>query len=196
MIKGYARVSTNEQDLETQLEKLNNAGASEIFKEKSTGTKTDGRKELKKLLDNLEKGDIVLITKIDRLARSITDLRELVNQINKKGADVQFLDNNLMFKAETKDTMATLMLNMLGSFAEFERDLIVSRTQEGKAHAKANNPNFREGRPRRRLTKQYLHAIELCKTHSKREVSEITGFSVSTLHNITRQARAEGLLKD
>lgn len=192
MIVGYARVSTNEQELNTQIEKLKQAGATKIFKEKFTGTKTAGRIELEKLISMLREEDTVVITKIDRLARSIADLRNLIHEINEKGATVQFLDNNLTFKSNVNDPMSTLMLNMLGSFAEFERDLIVSRTQEGKAYAKANNPNYKEGHPRRRLNKQHLHAIELCKTHSKREVSELTGFSVSTLHRIIKQAKAEG----
>lgn len=189
MIFGYARVSTNQQELNTQIKKLSDAGATKIFNEKYTGTKTVGRSQLELLLDTIKPGDEVIITKIDRLARSIMDLRELINTMNKKGVTVRFLDNNLIFKSETKDPMATLMLNMLGSFAEFERDLIVSRTKEGKDYAKKNNPNFKEGRPKRRLTKKHLHAIELCETHTKKEVSEMTGFSVSTLHRIIKQKK-------
>lgn len=91
------------------------------------------------------------MTKIDRLARSIVDLKELVQAFLDKVVTVTFIDNNMTFRPNEHDSMQTLMLNMIGSFAEFERDLIVTRTAEGKAYAKANNKNFKGGRPKRRL---------------------------------------------
>jgi DNA invertase Pin-like site-specific DNA recombinase len=81
---------------------------------------------------------------------------------------------------------------MLGSFAEFERDLIVSRTQEGKAYAKKHDPEYKDGRPKRRLTPQYLHAIELLQTLSYNQVSKKTGISKSTLQRIKKQHETEG----
>ncbi|MGM0260547.1 recombinase family protein, partial [Enterococcus sp. AZ102] len=150
------------------------------------------RQELGKLLECVQPGDEILVTKIDRLARSITDLRELVDGFLSRGVSVTFLKDNMSFKANEKSSaMQTLMLNMLGSFAEFERDLIVSRTSEGKAYAKANNPNFKEGRPKRKLTKQYLHAIDLMDTHTMKEVEQMTKISRSTLFRIKRQYSLE-----
>src|SRR5699024_5814085 len=136
----------------------------------------------------------VFVTKIDRLARSIVDLKELVQSLLDKGVSVSFLDNNMTFKPNEHDSMQTLMLNMLGSFAEFERDLIVTRTAEGKAYAKANNKEYREGRPRRRLTSQYKHALELMETNSMKEVEKKTGISRATLFRIKKQAREEGVV--
>ncbi|WP_368251350.1 recombinase family protein [Enterococcus sp. 2201sp1_2201st1_B8_2201SCRN_220225] len=190
-VYGYSRVSTSSQELATQKERLTLAGASVIYSEKYTGTKKDGRVELAALLEIVKSGDAVLVTKIDRLARSITDLRELVQTFLEKGTTVSFLDNNLIFEPNKKDSMQTLMLNMLGSFAEFERDLIVSRTAEGKAFAKANNKNFTEGRPKRKLNAKYLHAIELMNSFSMREVERKTGISRATLFRIKKQYKEE-----
>ncbi|MGM0260552.1 recombinase family protein [Enterococcus sp. AZ102] len=195
MIYGYARVSTSKQELANQLSTLKENGAEEIYSEKYTGTKKNERQELSKLLECVQPGDEILVTKIDRLARSITDLRELVDGFLSRGVSVTFLKDNMSFKANEKSSaMQTLMLNMLGSFAEFERDLIVTRTSEGKAYAKANNPNFKEGRPNRRLTRQYLHAIELMNTHTMKEVEQMTKISRSTLFRIKRQYKTEQLL--
>lgn len=190
-IFGYTRVSTSNQDYQTQIKKLENAGAEKIFSEKYTGTKKEGRKELVNLQNTVQKGDQVLVTKIDRLARSIVDLNSIVSSLNDKGVTVTFLDNSLTFEPDKKDSMQTLMMNMLGSFAQFERDLIVTRTQEGKQWHKANNKNYREGRPKRVLNDRYKHAIELMKTHSMREVVKMTDISLSTLKRIKKQAREE-----
>ena len=192
-IFGYTRVSTSNQDYQTQIQKLENAGAEKIFSEKYTGTKKEGRNELINLQDTIEKGDQVLVTKIDRLARSIVDLNSIVSFFNDKGVTVTFLDNSLTFEPDKKDSMQTLMMNMLGSFAQFERDLIVTRTQEGKQWHKANNKNYREGRPKRVLNDRYRHAIELMKVLSMKEVVKKTDISLSTLKRIKKQAIEEGM---
>ncbi|EKS1402190.1 recombinase family protein [Listeria monocytogenes] len=190
-IFGYTRVSTSNQDYQTQIQKLENAGAEKIFSETYTGTKKEGRNELRHLQDAIEKGDQVLVTKIDRLARSIVDLNSIVSSLNEKGVTVTFLDNSLTFEPDKKDSMQTLMMNMLGSFAQLERDLIVTRTQEEKQWHKANNKNYREGRPKRVLNDRYKHELELMKTHSMREVVKMTDISLSTLKRIKKQAREE-----
>ncbi|MBO0428324.1 recombinase family protein [Vagococcus fluvialis] len=192
-IFGYTRVSTSNQDYQTQIQKLKNAGAEKIFSEKYTGTKKEGRNELINLQATIEKGDQVLVTKIDRLARSIVDLNSIVSFFNDKGVTVTFLDNSLTFEPDKKDSMQTLMMNMLGSFAQFERDLIVTRTQEGKQWHKANNKNYREGRPKRVLNDRYKHAIELMKVLSMKEVVKKTDISLSTLKRIKKQAIEEGM---
>lgn len=195
-IYGYSRVSTSKQELATQTGKLKQAGATVIYSEKKTGTKKNGRTQLNELLSALNEGDIVIVTKIDRLARSIVDLKELVQSILDKGASITFIDNSLTFEPNKKDSMQTLMLNMLGSFAEFERDLIVSRTQEGKQYAKATNPNYTEGRPKRKLNSKYMHAIELMDSHSVKEVEKKTGISRSTLFRIKKQYQEEQLSEE
>ena len=190
-IYGYSRVSTNSQDWQSQLTKLEMNGAEEIYREKYTGTKRNGRKELRRLLDNIQPNDKVLVTKIDRLARSIVDLRQIIQDVINKGASIQFIEDNLTFDLNSNNSANTLMLNMLGAFAEFERDLIVTRTQEGKEWAKKNNPNFEEGRPERILNKKYLHALELMQNNTMKQVEEKTGISRATLYRIKRQYREE-----
>lgn len=190
-IYGYSRVSTNSQDWQSQLTKLEMNGAEEIYREKYTGTKRNGRKELRRLLDNIQPNDKVLVTKIDRLARSIVDLRQIIQDVINKGASIQFIEDNLTFDLNSNNPANTLMLNMLGAFAEFERDLIVTRTQEGKEWAKKNNPNFEEGRPERTLNKKYLHALDLMQDNTMKQVEEKTGISRATLYRIKRQYREE-----
>lgn len=141
-IYGYSRVSTSNQDYKTQIQKLENARAEKIFSEKYTGTKKEGRKELEELLSTVKSGDQVLVTKIDRLARSIVDLSKFISNLNSAGVTITFLDNALTFEPNQNDSMQTLMMNMLDSFAQFERDLIVTRTQKGKQWHKANNKNY------------------------------------------------------
>ena len=191
MIYGYARVSTSKQELKTQLEKLKAAGCEKIYQEKITGTNKDSRVELQKLMQAVQPGDIVKCTKIDRLARSIPDLRNIIQDMHAVSVTVEFLDNNMRFEPNGNDPMQKLMLNMLGSFAEVERDLIVSRTQEGKAYAKRHNKDYKDGRPKRRLTPQHLHAIELLKTESYNQVSKKTNLSKSTLQRIKKQFEQE-----
>ncbi|EAC5233885.1 recombinase family protein [Listeria monocytogenes] len=154
---GYARVSTVGQDLKTQQEKLLKQGIEEdyLYIEKKTATTTRNREALKDLIKNSRKGDIVYITKIDRLARSIIDLNNVMNEFFKKGVTVVFIDNNMTFSANAKsDPMQKLLFNVLGAFAEFERDMIVNRTTEGKIRAQqAGKKLGRKGQPDQQIQK-------------------------------------------
>ena len=188
MVYGYARVSTKGQakdgnSLEAQETALRNAGATEIFKEAFTGTKKL-RPQLDKLLSVLKDGDMLVVTKLDRVARSATQGIELVQSLIEKGVTVNVLNMGVMDNTPAGRLIRTVML----AFAEFERDMIVERTQEGKAIAK-QNPDFREGRPRKFSKKQIEHAMELLDTHSFRQVEEMTGISESTLHRRVRERR-------
>lgn len=144
---GYARVSTTGQDLQGQLEQLQAQGVEldNIYQEKVTGTSTAQRKELESMLKHTRAGDTVYITKIDRLARSIPDLHKIVGALNEKGVSIHFIQDNLQFEAGSNSPMNTLMFNMLGSFAQFERDLIVQRTTEGRERARQQGKHL--GRP-------------------------------------------------
>lgn len=133
MIFGYARVSTIEQNLDRQLDALTSAGADEIIQEKITGTKAD-RPELNKLLDKLRKGDIVLIADLTRLSRSTKDLFSLVEQIEKKGANIKSLKESWM---DTTTPQGKLMFTIFAGVSQFERDLISQRTKEGLEAARA-----------------------------------------------------------
>ena len=180
MIYGYARVSTNGQakdgnSLEAQEKALRESGANEIYVDAFTGTKTD-RPEFDKLMDRIQKGDTLIVTKLDRFARSMTQGSELVSDLVEKGIKVYILNIGVMDNTPS----SKLIRNVFFAFAEFERDMIVERTMEGKAIAK-QNPDFREGRPKKYSRKQIEHALGLLESNSYKQVEDMTGISKSTL---------------
>ena len=187
MIYGYARVSTKGQatdgnSLEAQSEELKAAGATEIFSDTYTGTTTD-RPELKRLLSELKEGDGVVVTKLDRIARTARQGLELVDQLNDLGVSVRILNMGGVIDGSP---LGRLMRTMLFAFAEFERDLIVERTQEGKRIAR-NRPDFREGRPPKYTEAQLDHAMTLLDDRSFSQVAKLTGISMSTLKREARK---------
>lgn len=186
---GYNRVSTIQQNLEANHEKLIKLGAEIIFEEKKSGSKKENRKELKRLIKFLEKNKDeyeieVLVMKVDRLARSIIDLRTIVDDILRTNSSLTFVENNLHFDSKKENNvMNQMMLNFLGAFAEMERDLIVSRTQAGLAFQRKNNPNFKTGRKRKLSDEQIAIAIDLMKTKSANDVAKTFNISKKTLYN-------------
>jgi DNA invertase Pin-like site-specific DNA recombinase len=138
---GYARVSTNGQDLGSQDAELMAAGAAKVFKEKVSGAKTD-RAELAKVMRRLEPGDVLLVTRLDRLARSTRDLLNILDDIAKRGAGFKSLHDAW---ADTTSAHGRLMVTILAGLAEFERELIRARTGEGRKRAKDRGVKF--GRP-------------------------------------------------
>lgn len=132
---GYARVSSVDQDTARQLEALHKIGLDKLFEDKASGKDTH-RPELKKALEHLREGDTLVIHSLDRLARNLADLLKLVEELTARGITVRFLKENLTFTNDKSDHMATLMLSMLGAFAQFERSLIRERQLEGIAIAK------------------------------------------------------------
>ncbi|MCE5544362.1 recombinase family protein [Staphylococcus pseudintermedius] len=185
MIIGYARVSTVGQNLDNQIEQLEVQGATKIYKEQVTATNTKQRIELKAMIEHVRNGDIVVVTKIDRLARSISDLNKIVSTLNSKGVSVKFLKEQMTFEAENNNSLNTLLFNILGSFAQFERDLIVERTSEGRERAKANGKKF--GRKPSSTKKDINKAIELYKKRDENSLSvsdilKMTGVKKSTFY--------------
>ena len=138
MIVGYARVSTDGQSLEAQHTALTAAGAERLFAEKVSGAKTD-RAALARCLRGLEAGDVLLVTKLDRPARSTRDLLNTLAAIGEAGASFRSLGDGW---ADTTTPHGRLMLTVLGGLAEFERHLILSRTAEGRERAKARGVRF------------------------------------------------------
>lgn len=184
MIYGYARVSTLAQDLESQLQALKSEGVEKIYQEHFTGTKAD-RPQLNKLLGELKKDDKLIVTKLDRLARNTKEGIQIIEMLFERGVKVHVLNVGLL----ENTTMGRFFLQTLLAVAEMERNLIIERTQEGKAIAK-QNPNYREGR-RPKYTKMQLdHAIGLLKENSFKQVEEITGISMSTLKRESRKRKS------
>ncbi|KZB90778.1 resolvase [Bacillus sp. VT 712] len=178
---GYARVSTVSQDLEVQLQALKKEECNEIYYEKFTGTKA-ARPEFTKLLAVLSEGDTLVVTKLDRLARNTVEGIEIVKSLFAKGVRVHVLNVGLL----EDTTMGRFFLTTLLAVAEMERNLIVERTQEGKAIAKQRE-DFREGRPKKFTKKQIEHALKLLESNSYKQVEEMTGISKSTLIRAKKQ---------
>jgi DNA invertase Pin-like site-specific DNA recombinase len=137
-VLGYARVSTQDQHLTGQIEALKAAGATTIYREKISGARAD-RPQLGKLMASLQPGDVVLVTKLDRLGRSTRELLELIEQIGKAGAMFRSLGDPLW---DTSSSQGRLLSTLLAAIAEFERDLIRERTGEGRTRAMAKGIKF------------------------------------------------------
>src|SRR5262245_28907299 len=153
-VYGYARVSTVGQSLAAQDAALHAAGCAKVFAEQVSGTKTD-RAELGKLLKRLDKDDVLVVTRLDRLARSTLDLLTVLDKVGKAGAAFKSLADTW---ADTTTAHGRLMLTILGGLAEFERDLIRARTSEGRKRAKAAGIHM--GRPAKLTPHQKQEAIE------------------------------------
>jgi DNA invertase Pin-like site-specific DNA recombinase len=151
---GYARVSTRDQGLAPQVEALKAAGATTVYSEKIYGARSD-RPKLTKLMACLEPGDMVVVTKLDRLGRSTRELLDLVDRIDKSGAAFRSLGDK---DWDTSSRQGRLLLTMLAAIADFERDLIRERTGEGRKRALANGVKF--GRKRKLSPYQREEAIK------------------------------------
>ncbi|NET35910.1 MAG: recombinase family protein [Cyanothece sp. SIO1E1] len=138
---GYARLSTKEQNLSLQMDALNREGCKRIFQEKISGAKAD-RPELRKMIDQLREGDVIVTWKLDRLGRSIRDLINLINEIQDKGAGLKSLNDSI----DTTTPQGKLTFHLFASLAEFERDIIRERTKAGLEAARARGR--KGGRPK------------------------------------------------
>lgn len=150
MIYGYARVSTKGQakdgnSLEAQEKLLRDNGASVIYHDAFTGAKID-RPELNKLVEILNPGDVVVVSKLDRLGRSLSKTTELITKLLERGITINILNLGVL----SNNSVNTLMRNVLLAFAQFERDMIMERTAEGKAIARERE-DYREGRPTKEI---------------------------------------------
>lgn len=176
MIRGYARVSTLEQNLDRQIIALQEVGCEVIYQEKITGTKKD-RLELQKLLDDLQEGDTVIVKELTRVSRSTLDMLDLVQQITAKRCYIRSLTESWL---DTASPTGELMLTLMAGIAQFERRLLLQRCAEGRAVAVAKGTKM--GRPKTG-GKQLEYAIELYKSKamSIRKICENTGVSKATL---------------
>jgi DNA invertase Pin-like site-specific DNA recombinase len=151
---GYARVSTDGQSLAAQDAQLHAAGCVKVYAEKISGARSN-RPELAKVLKRLDMGDVVVVTRLDRLARSTRDLLNTLDDIAKRGAGFKSLHDTW---ADTTNAHGRLMVTILAGLAEFERELILARTSEGRARAKARGVKF--GRPSALTAHQRAEALQ------------------------------------
>jgi DNA invertase Pin-like site-specific DNA recombinase len=152
---GYARVSTGDQNLEGQCQRLSAAGCEKLFEEKISGA-TRNRPKLEKLIEHLRKDDILVVTRLDRLARSTSDLLRIAERLTEKSAGLQSLDEPW---ADTTSPSGRMVMTIFAGIAEFERTLIISRTNDGRVAAKARGVAF--GRPKKMRPDQQQLAREL-----------------------------------
>ena len=189
MVYGYARVSSDGQDRygnsrQAQTEALIAAGCERVFYEHFTGTKMD-RPELTKLLANLQSGDTLKVTKLDRFARTASDGATIIKDLLSKGVNVHILNMGLI----ENTAIGRLMMQMMLAFAEFERDNIMERLNQGKAIAKSNNPEWREGRKRVEVDDGKFHELLQRNKSGKATVAECCeelGISRSTWYNLVK----------
>jgi DNA invertase Pin-like site-specific DNA recombinase len=176
---GYARVSTEDQTLNTQCQRLSAAGCEKIFEEKISGA-TRNRPKLEKLIEHLREGDILVVTRLDRLARSTSELLRIVERIIEKGAGLQSLDEPW---ANTVSPAGRMVMTIFAGIAEFERSLILSRTNDGRLAAKARGVAF--GRPKKMRPDQQELARELVKNgKSISAVARTFNVHPATIHRL------------
>lgn len=187
MIYGYCRVSSKSQldnnSLEQQQQEiLNNYENAKIKTEQFIGTTTH-RPVFEEVINELQEGDTLVVTKLDRLARNTKEGIEIVQSLFKKKVKVHVLNVGLL----EDTTMGNFFITTMLAVAEMERNLIIERTQAGKAIAK-QDPNFTEGRPKKYTTKQLEHAKELKENgHSYKQVEQLTGIGKMTLYRYMKK---------
>ena len=181
---GYARVSTEQQNLDRQLDALQKYGCDMIYNEKMTGTKRD-RPEMSKLLDRMTEGDTVVIESLSRLGRSTKDLIELTELFEQKGVHLVSLKESI----DTSTSTGKLLFTLMSAIAQFERDVIADRTREGLKSARARGRTG--GRPRT-SPDAIRKAIRLYNTkeYSITEIEEMTGVKKSTLYRELKEAKS------
>jgi DNA invertase Pin-like site-specific DNA recombinase len=180
MVYGYARVSTPGQvkdghSLEAQEKTLRENGAEEVYSDGFSGKRMD-RPQFNILIGKLSGGDTLIVTKLDRIARSAIDGMRLVDELIGRGVIINILNIGIL----SDSTAGKLIRNIFFAFAEFERDLIIERTQAGKSIARTKD-GFKDGRPKKYTPEQLRHAVNLLESHTYKEVEKMMKMSKSTL---------------
>jgi len=179
MIIGYARVSTDGQTLDSQIEHLKSSGCKKVFAEIASGAKTD-RRELRRCIASLTAGDVLVVVRLDRLARSTRDLLNVLAEVSELGAAFRSLSDAW---ADTTTPHGRLMLTVLGGLAEFERELIKTRTGEGRVRAQARGVKF--GRKSVLTADQRAYVAKLrAEGESVRQIARVMGVSTATIGRI------------
>jgi len=184
---GYARVSTRDQDLTIQEDTLKAAGCERLYREKVSGAKAENRPKLCRMLKSLEPADIVVVKKLDRLARSTRDLLNIVHQIEESGAEFRSLDDTW---CDTTTAHGKLLLTILGGLAEFERSLIQDRTQAGIQRARDLGVAFGR-KPRLNARQKVMIAERYAAGETVRQLAEAFDVAVGTVHRVLKPPSRE-----
>lgn len=178
---GYARVSTKNQVLDSQIDALESYGCDRIFSEKISGRKIN-RTELDKCLDYLREGDTLVITKLDRLGRTTKQLIELAQHLEDEGIDLQIIDTNI----NTKDAMGKMFFTLMSAFAELEANLLSERTKKGLDAARARGR--KGGRPAiDEETKNLVRKLYYSREYTIEDICKMTKVSRTSIYNITKR---------
>ena len=173
---GYKRVSTVDQSLERQ----DLGDVDKVFEEKLSGKSASDRPALQDLIGYARHGDTVVVHSIDRLARDLRDLQDIIQTLNDKGVAISFLSERLTFSADADDAFARLQLQMMGAFAEFERNIIRKRQAEGIAVAKAKGV-YKGGK--KRIDRDKVHQLK-AEGLSTYKIADAMGVSRMSVHRI------------
>ena len=180
---GYCRISTTAQNIDRQIDALKAAGCEKIFIDKYSGTKAD-RPGLKEMFEFLRPGDKIIVTELARFGRSTKDLLSLVEKVEKLGAEFKSLKDNI----DTESAYGKFFFTINCAFSQLQRDLIVINVREGLKAARSRGRSG--GRPKKD-SQQIDKVIKLyhAQTHSLKEISELTGVSISTIYNYLNKAK-------
>lgn len=182
---GYARVSTKDQNLDSQIDVLMEYGCEHIFSEKVSGRKFK-RTELDKCLDYMREGDTLVITKLDRLGRTTKQLIELAQHLEDNAIDLEIIDMNI----KTQDAMGKMFFTMMSAFAELEANLLSERTKKGLDSARARGR--RGGRPKIPQHKEkMIISLYNSKEYTINEIIKMTGVSRGTIYNVINKKKSE-----
>ena len=173
---GYKRVSSEGQNLDRQ----DLGEVDKVFEEKLSGKLAKDRPALQAMIEYAREGDAIVVYSIDRLARDLRDLQDIISTLNDKGVSISFLSERLTFSAETDDAFAKLQLQMMGAFAEFERNIIKKRQAEGIAKAKARGAY--KG-TKKRIDREKVHQLK-AEGNSTYKIAEEMGISRMSVHRI------------
>ena len=180
---GYARVSSIGQKLDVQRDKLNQAGCERLYEEKRSGADM-ARPALQSALEYVREGDVFVVTKLDRLARSMNDLSKIADRLNKQGVHLRILDQSI----DTSTSEGRLMFNLLGSFAEFERDIRAERQADGIAKAKENGVKFGRSAKLTERQKSEIRERAVDSELSKSALAAEYGIGRATLYRVLSEA--------
>ncbi|MCM0613388.1 recombinase family protein [Marinobacter sediminum] len=187
---GFARVSTREQDLNNQLEALRQSGCEKTIHGKHSGSSEENDGKLAELVSFVREGDVVVVTKLDRLGRSLKMILQTLEDIHDKGAMLKTLDGSIDTSQQTPFSKA--MVSLIGTFAELERNLIVSRTTEGREAAKKKGVKF--GRKPSLSEEEQLQALQKLRTgQSVRATAKEFGVTRQTLYRVLKRFPREGV---
>lgn len=200
---GYARVSSSGQNLTAQIKQLQEAGCETIYKEKVSGRGTENREQFKQLLKKVKESDTIVVTKLDRFARSTKDALTTIEYLNSKGISLIVL-NMGGDKIDTGTAIGKLMITVLSGIAEFEADMIRERQLEGIEEAKKRG--VYKGRPKKYTERnaKLQHALELFKNRSNengktktvKEIEAITGVSRATLYRAVKEQKLREYVRE